>query len=200
MSRILVLYYSRHGSVASLARQVARGVESVKGAEAMVRTVPSVSPDNEASSPAIPDNGPPYATLEELGSCDGLVLGSPTRFGNMASAMKHFLDSSSSLWLKGALVDKPAGVFTASGSLHGGQETTLTSMMLPLIHHGMLMVGIPYTEDDLNRTRSGGSPYGASHFSGSDGREPETEEEARLAQALGRRVARLAQLIGAEGR
>jgi len=195
MAKILILYYSRHGSVARLARQVARGVATVKNAEAVVRTVPPVSATSEATSPPVPDDGPPYAELSDLADCDGLVLGSPTRFGNMAAPLKHFLDNTTTLWLKGTLVDRPAAVFTATGSLHGGQETTLTSMMLPLMHHGMLMVGLPYTEAALHHTRSGGTPYGASHFSGSDGAEPDTEEETQLAQALGARVARLAQAL-----
>ncbi|MCP1726168.1 NAD(P)H dehydrogenase (quinone) [Natronospira proteinivora] len=195
MPKILVLYYSRHGSVARLARQVARGVATVKGAEAVVRTVPPVSATSEATNPPVPDDGPPYASLDDLAECDGLILGSPTRFGNMAAPLKHFLDNTTSLWLKGTLVDRPAAVFTATGSLHGGQETTLTSMMLPLMHHGMLLVGLPYTEAALQQTRSGGTPYGASHFAGSDGSEPDTEEETQLAQVLGARVARLSRAL-----
>jgi len=192
MAKILVLYYSRHGSVARLARQIGRGIATVKGAEALVRTVPPVSPDTEATAPPVPDSGPPYAVLEDLAGCDGLLLGSPTRFGNMAAPLKYFLDTSAGLWMKGTLLDRPAAVFTSTGSLHGGQETTLTSMMLPLLHHGMLITGLPYTESALNETRSGGSPYGASHFAGADGKQPETSEEITLAQALGARVARLA--------
>lgn len=195
MTRILIVYYSRHGSVASLARHVARGVSSIGGCEAVVRTVPPVSTVAEATEPPVPDEGPPYATPDDLSACDGLLLGSPTRFGNMAAPLKYFLDGTSSLWLRGDLAGKPAGVFTSTGSLHGGQETTLTSMMLPLLHHGMLITGIPYTEQALNRTRGGGSPYGASHFAGSDGEAPETEEEVELARVLGRRVARVAQQL-----
>ena len=192
MTRILILYYSRHGGVAQLARQIARGVSTVRGAEALLRTVPAVSANTEASESPVPEDGPPYASLEDLSECDGLILGSPTRFGNMAAPLKYFLDGTAGLWLKGSLVDKPAAVFTSTGSLHGGQETTLTSMMLPLLHHGMLITGIPYTESALNRSRSGGTPYGASHFAGSDGEQPQTEEEEELARALGERVARLA--------
>jgi NAD(P)H dehydrogenase (quinone) len=192
MTKILILYYSRHGGVAQLARQIARGVSTVGGADALLRTVPAVSANTEASEAPVPDEGPPYANLKDLSACDGLILGSPTRFGNMAAPLKYFLDGTAGLWLKGSLVDKPAAVFTSTGSLHGGQETTLTSMMLPLLHHGMLITGIPYTESALNRSRSGGTPYGASHFAGSDGEQPQTEEEEELARALGERVARLA--------
>ncbi|MEA5444780.1 NAD(P)H:quinone oxidoreductase [Gammaproteobacteria bacterium AB-CW1] len=198
--RILVLYYSRHGAVANLARQIARGVESVSGAEAVVRTVPPVSPNTEASEPAVPPQGPPYASLDELAQCDGLALGSPTRFGAMAAPLKYFLDGSAGLWLKGALVDKPACVFTSTGSLHGGQETTLTSMMLPLLHHGMVIAGIPYTESALNETRSGGTPYGASHFAGADGQQSQSAEESELAQAQGARLAQLAIKLKGEKR
>lgn len=192
MSRasILVLYYSRGGCTAALARQAARGVEAA-GAIANVRTVPSVSPMSEATAPAIPREGPPYAQLADLADCDGLLLGSPTRFGNMAAPLKYFLDSTSELWLGGALVDKPAGAFTSTSSTHGGQETTLLTMILPLIHHGMLWVGIPYTQPELFATREGGSPYGASHIAASwnDGL---SVHETELAKALGHRVARLA--------
>lgn len=187
---ILVLYYSRTGRTAALARQCARGVEA-GGAVARLRTVPAVSPTPEATAPAIPEDGPPYATAGDLAECHGLLLGSPTRFGNMAAALKHFLDSTGELWLGGALVDKPAGVFTSTSSAHGGQETTLLTMALPLIHHGMLWVGIPYTETGLFDTRTGGSPYGASHVGASWNPEL-TAHENELAQALGRRVARLA--------
>ncbi|MDQ2069444.1 NAD(P)H:quinone oxidoreductase [Natronospira bacteriovora] len=199
MTKILILYYSRHGSVAGLARQIARGVSAVQGAEAVLRTVPPVSATTEATTPPVPESGPPYAEHEDLRNCDGLILGSPTRFGNMAAPLKYFLDGTAGLWLKGTLVDKPAAVFTSTGSLHGGQETTLTSMMLPLLHHGMLITGIPYTETALNTTRSGGSPYGASHFAGSDGDQAQTDEEETLARALGERVARLARTLK-EGR
>jgi NAD(P)H dehydrogenase (quinone) len=189
MAQILVVYYSRNGSTAELARQACRGVESVAGARAMLRTVPAVSASSEAPPKAVPDEGPPYATLQELSSADGLLLGSPTRFGNMAAPLKYFIDGTSALWLDGSLSGKPAGVFTASQTIHGGQETTLLSMMLPLLHHGMFLVGLPYSERALHTTRSGGSPYGASHVAGVQ--QDLTEEERALAQALGRRVARL---------
>ncbi|HEX7080114.1 MAG TPA: NAD(P)H:quinone oxidoreductase [Gammaproteobacteria bacterium] len=187
---ILVLYYSRGGRTAALARHAARGVEAA-GAVARVRTVPAVSPTTEAVAPPIPAEGPPYARLSDLSECHGLLLGSPTRFGNMAAPLKHFLDSSSELWLAGALVDKPAGVFTSTSSMHGGQETTLLSMALPLIHHGMLWIGIPYTRPALFETRTGGTPYGASHVATS-WNTALSEHEMELAQVLGERVARLA--------
>jgi NAD(P)H dehydrogenase (quinone) len=186
---ILVLYYSRHGSTAQLAAQVSRGINSVDGAQARVRTVPAVSPDNAASEPAIPEEGPPYASRADLAECGGLVLGSPTRFGNMAAALKYFLDGTSSDWLAGTLSGKPAGLFTSTGSLHGGQETTLLSMALPLMHHGMLIVGVPYTEPALAATRSGGTPYGASHVAYQPGDTQPTDDEAAIARALGSRVA-----------
>jgi NAD(P)H dehydrogenase (quinone) len=192
MTDVLVLYYSRHGATAELAHQVARGVESVAGATARLRTVPPVSPTSEATSPPVPDEGPPYATLDELRNCDGLVLGSPTRFGNMAAPLKHFLDGTGSLWLAGGLDRKPAGVFTSTGSLHGGQESTLLSMMLPLLHHGMYLVGLPFTADALNRTRTGGTPYGASHLAAGSGPARLSDDERELARLLGRRVAELA--------
>jgi NAD(P)H dehydrogenase (quinone) len=192
MTDVLVLYYSRHGATAELAHQVARGVESVAGATARLRTVPPVSPTSEATSPPVPDEGPPYATLDELRNCDGLVLGSPTRFGNMAAPLKHFLDGTGSLWLAGGLDRKPAGVFTSTGSLHGGQESTLLSMMLPLLHHGMYLVGLPFTADALNRTRTGGTPYGASHLAAGSGPVRLSDDERELARLLGRRVAELA--------
>jgi len=194
MAEILVLYYSRHGATAELARQVARGVESVPGARATLRTVPAVSPVTDATEPPVPAEGPPYATHDELRDCDGLVLGSPTRFGNMAAPLKYFLDGTASLWLNGGLDRKPAGVFTSTGSMHGGQESTLLSMMLPLLHHGMYIVGLPFTADALNRTRSGGTPYGASHFAATKGPDGAalTEDERELARLLGRRVAELA--------
>lgn len=185
---ILVLYYSRYGATRDMARQIARGVESA-GLSAKLRTVPSVSADTEASLPDIPENGDLYATMEDLAECSGLVLGSPTRFGNMASALKHFIDGSTALWLNGALIDKPAAVFTSTGSLHGGQESTLLSMMLPLMHHGMVMVGIPYSQSRLMHTDSGGTPYGASHWAGADGARALTADEITLCQALGQRVA-----------
>jgi NAD(P)H dehydrogenase (quinone) len=194
MTDVLVLYYSRHGATAELARQVARGVESVAGATARLRTVPPVSTVSEASAPAVPEEGPPYATHDDLRRCAGLVLGSPTRFGNMAAPLKHFLDGTSALWLNGSLDRKPAAVFTSTGSMHGGQESTLLSMMLPLLHHGMYLVGLPFTAEALNSTRTGGTPYGASHLAPRGAADPArlSEEERELAQLLGRRVAELA--------
>lgn len=191
MKQILVLYYSRHGSVKQMAQHIARGVESVNGVEAIIRTVPPVSPTTEASEPSIPESGAPFATLDDLKNCDGLVLGSPTRYGNMAAPMKYFLDTTSSLWLSGKLVNKPAAVFSSTASLHGGQETTLISMMLPLMHLGFIMMGIPYTEADLNTTTTGGTPYGATHVSGTDGKKPLSDEEKRLCFALGKRIAEI---------
>lgn len=196
MSYVLVLYYSRYGATAEMARQIARGVESVSGVEARLRTVAAVSTVCEATAGSIPPEGPPYATHDDLRHCDGLVLGSPTRFGNMAAPLKYFLDGTSALWLNGALAGKPAGVFTSTSSLHGGQEATLLSMMLPLLHHGMLVMGLPYSEGDLIHTRSGGTPYGPSHLAGPESNLPVSEEERRLCQALGRRVARTAQALG----
>jgi NAD(P)H dehydrogenase (quinone) len=195
MTEILVLYYSRKGSTAELARQVCRGIESVAGATSKLRTVPPVSAESESPAKPVPASGPPYASLEDLRQADGLVLGSPTRFGNMAAPLKYFLDSTSSLWLSGALAGKPAGVFTSTQSMHGGQETTLLSMMMPLIHHGMYIVGIPYTERSLNETRFGGSPYGASHVAGVQDDPVLADHEKVLAQALGRRVAALAERL-----
>jgi NAD(P)H dehydrogenase (quinone) len=189
---ILVLYYSRNGATAQLARQVCRGIESTAGASARLRTVPPVTAESESPAKPVPATGAPYATLDDLREAHGLVLGSPTRFGNMAAPLKYFLDSTATLWLSGELAGKPAGVFTSTQTMHGGQETTLISMMLPLLHHGMVLVGLPYTEQALNETRSGGTPYGASHLS-TPGSAPElTEAEKALAQALGRRVAALA--------
>lgn len=192
MSYILVLYYSRYGATAKMAEYIARGVELVKGMEARVRTVPPVSADTEAKLPLVPEEGAPYATLDDLKNCAGLAIGSPTRFGNMAAAMKYFLDSTASLWFSGALSGKPAAAFTSTASLHGGQETTLLSMMLPLLHHGMLIVGLPYTEPDLTTTRSGGTPYGPSHTAGPDSKLALTEEEIRLCKNLGNRLAGIA--------
>jgi NAD(P)H dehydrogenase (quinone) len=194
MADVLVLYYSRHGSTAELARQVARGVESVPGARARLRTVPPVSPVTEAVAPEVPDDGPPYATHDELRECDGLLIGSPTRFGNMAAPLKHFLDGTSALWLNGGLDRKPAAVFTSTGALHGGQESTLLTMMVPLLHHGMYLVGLPFTAEALNRTRTGGTPYGASHWAERGSADPSrlSEDERELARLLGRRVAELA--------
>jgi len=191
--RILVLYYSRNGSTAELARHVARGVEAA-GAEAVLRTVPSVAPEFEPRSADIPDAGPPYATVDDLRSCAGLVLGSPTRFGNMAAPLKHFLERTSDLWLSGGLVDRPAGVFTSSTSAHGGQESTLLTMALPLVHHGMIWVGVPYTSNALFATRSGGGPYGASHID-ADWNAGISPDEANIAHALGRRIADVARRL-----
>ncbi len=191
-SSILIVYYSRTGATRHMAEQIARGVESVEDAEAVLRTLPAVSTVTEAVEPEIPPEGPPYADLDDLRHCDGLALGSPTRFGNMAAAVKHFLDGTSGLWLPGVLAGRPAAVFTSTGSIHGGQESTLLSMQLPLLHHGMLLLGLPYTEKDLTTTRTGGTPYGASHFSGGNGDEPHTDEEDRLCRALGRRLAETA--------
>ncbi|HEY4973210.1 MAG TPA: NAD(P)H:quinone oxidoreductase [Steroidobacteraceae bacterium] len=190
MAEVLVVYYSREGSTAELARQACRGIEAIPGATATLRTVPPVSASSESAPQPVPEQGPPYATLDDLRRADALLLGSPTRFGNMAAPLKYFIDSTSSLWLDGALAGKPAAVFTATQSMHGGQETTLLSMMLPLLHHGMLLVGLPYTERALTTTRAGGSPYGASHVAAVQ-REL-TEDERVLAQALGKRVAQLA--------
>jgi NAD(P)H dehydrogenase (quinone) len=192
MPDILVLYYSRTGSVAQLARHVARGIEGVPGMRARMRSVPPVAPVTTIAHAVVPDEGAPYATLEDLRDCAGLVLGSPTRFGNMAAPLKHFLDSTGAEWVSGTLAGKPAAVFTSTSTMHGGQESTLLSMMLPLLHHGMLLVGIPYTESAVNATTSGGTPYGASHVTGIDGGRPVNDDERTLARALGRRVADIA--------
>ena len=192
MAEILVLYYSVHGSTAAMARQVARGVERAEGGRARVRTVAALSPRPEAVDPPIPSHGPPYAQLSDLAECEGLILGSPTRFGNMAAALKYFLERSSAEWLSGTLAGKPAGVFTSTSSLHGGQESTLLAMMLPLLHHGMLVVGLPYTRPELMRTRGGGTPYGPSHLAGTENDRDLGEEERALCQALGQRVAEVA--------
>ncbi len=192
MAEILVLYYSRYGGVASMADYVARGIGEVPGCAARVRTVPAVSTVCETVEDTIPGSGPPYATHGDLKECAGLVLGSPTRFGNMAAALKYFLDGTGDLWLSGVLIGKPAGVFTSTASLHGGQESTLLSMMLPLLHHGMVIVGVPYNEPDLFSTQSGGTPYGPSHMAGANSDAPVTDEEKRLCRAIGRRVAQLA--------
>ena len=188
---ILILYYSRHGSVAGLARELARGVDAVPGISARVRTVPSVSPETEAVADAIPEDGPLYCSKEDLRDCSGLLLGSPTRFGNMAAPLKYFLDQCSDVWLSGDLVGKPAAVFTSTSTMHGGQESTLLSMMLPLLHQGMMILGIPYSESALHHTHSGGSPYGASHVA-MGGSTQLTEEEKILARALGTRLAEAA--------
>lgn len=195
MAEILVLYYSRQGAVADMAKLIARGVEEVAGATAKLRTVPAISTVCEATEDDIPAKGAVYATLEDLKDCDGLILGSPTRFGNMAAPLKYFLDSTSSLWLSGALIGKPAAVFTSTGSLHGGQESTCLSMMLPLLHHGMLITGLPYSEPELMETQGGGTPYGASHHSKPDHSRGLDDQEKKLCLALGRRVAQLAQKL-----
>jgi len=192
MKEILVLYYGRDGAVEQMARLVARGIEQVPGAAARVRTVPQVSATCEAVEKDVPDTGAPYAELKDLEQCAGLALGSPTRFGNMAAPLKYFLDSTSALWLKGVLAGKPAAVFTSTATLHGGQETTLLSMILPLLHHGMLIVGLPYTEAELTSTSSGGTPYGASHVAGTTSDIAVTEAERRLCIALGKRLAEIA--------
>jgi NAD(P)H dehydrogenase (quinone) len=189
MSEILVLYYSLHGAVKEMAQLVARGVEQVPGAMARIRTVPRVSTVCEAVEDSVPDSGAPYVELKDLEECAGLALGSPTRFGNMAAPMKYFWDGTTPLWLKGALSGKPAALFTSTASMHGGQETTLVSMMLPLLHHGMLIAGLPYSNPELASTSAGGTPYGASHVAGTDGNRPFTEEERKLCIALGKRVA-----------
>lgn len=195
MTEILVVYYSRNGATEALAREVARGVDGVADAVARLRTVPAVSARTEASAPPVPSSGPPYATPDDLAECDGLVLGSPTRFGNMSAAMKYFLDGTSAQWLSGKLAGKPAGLFTSSGTLHGGQESTLLTMAVPLLHHGMLIVGLPYTESALTETTSGGTPYGASHVAGVDANPRLTGHEITLARALGRRVAETARAL-----
>lgn len=188
---VLVLYYSRSGSTEAMAQQMARGVESA-GIEARLRTVPAVSPDSEASIPAVPDAGAIYCTQDDLAGCSGLLLGSPTRFGNMAAPLKYFLDQTSNLWMTGTLIGKPAGVFSSTASLHGGQETTLLSMMLPLLHHGMVIAGVPYSEAGLLNTTAGGTPYGATHVSGDNGNAAFTEIEQQLCFAQGKRIAELA--------
>ncbi len=192
---ILVLYYSRHGATSEMARHIARGIE-LAGMEARLRTVPAISTECEAVSPDIPEQGPLYASLDDLKNCAGLALGSPTRFGNMAAPVKHFLDGLGAEWVNGTLSGKPAGVFTSTASMHGGQESTLLSMQVPLLHHGCLIVGIPFTEPALSHTTSGGTPYGASHVAGAADDPQPTDDEAVLARALGRRVADIAQRLG----
>jgi len=198
MTEILIVYYTRQGATGELARHAARGVESVAGCAAKLRTVPPVTAESERPVKAVPDGGAPYATLDDLRRCDGLLLGSPTRFGNMAAPLKYFLDGTSSLWLDGTLSGKPAAVFSSSQTLHGGQESTLLTMSVPLIHHGMLLVGLPFTERGVNETRSGGTPYGATHVAGLAA-SPGTlsKDEMDLAQALGRRVADIAATLAA---
>ena len=189
---LLVLYYSRHGATRQLAELIAEGIESVPGATARLRTVPEVSAVCEATESDIPASGPPYVEHRDLEECAGLTLGSPTRFGNMASAVKYFLDSSTSQWLSGALIGKPACVFTSTGSMHGGQESTLLSMMIPLMHHGMVMVGLPYSQPELMNTQTGGTPYGVTHFAKADGSAPISADEKKLALAQGKRLAEIA--------
>jgi len=198
MTEILIVYYSRHGATRELARHAARGVESVSGCTATLRTVPPVSAENERPVKAVPDAGAPYATLDDLRRCDGLLLGSPTRFGNMAAPLKYFLDGTSALWLDGSLSGKPAGVFTSTQTLHGGQEATLLTMAMPLLHHGMLLSGIPFTERGLNQTRTGGTPYGASHVAGLAAQPAAlSEDEMALAQVQGKRLAEVAATLAA---
>ena len=194
-TNVLVLYYSRHGATAQMASLIARGVEAIGGAQAIIRTVPAISTVCEATEDSIPEGGALYASLDDLKDCNGLILGSPTRFGNMAAPLKYFLDGTSNLWLSGALIGKPAAVFTSTSSLHGGQETTLTSMMLPLLHHGMLIAGLPYSESALLETNTGGTPYGASHLAGVDNSRKIDEHEASLCIALGKRIATLAKQL-----
>ena len=195
MTRILILYYSRGGSVAELARHIARGVESVGDCEAVIRTVPPVSTTCESTEADIPESGPPYATHEDLINCDGLALGSPTRFGNMAAPMKYFIDSTSDIWLSGNLIGKPATVFTSTASLHGGQETTLISMILPLLHHGMLILGLPYSEPGLFAMAGGGTPYGVTHVAGDKDDLPVSANEKELCLAIGKRIAETAKKL-----
>jgi NAD(P)H dehydrogenase (quinone) len=192
MPDVLVLYYSRNGSVAKLARQVARGIGEVDGMHARLRTVPPVAPTTEVASPPVPDEGAPYVVRSDLADCAGLLLGSPTRFGNMAAPLKHFIDGLGAEWTSGTLAGKPAGVFTSTATQHGGQEATLLSMMIPLLHHGCVLAGIPYTEPRLSTTRTGGTPYGASHVAGTGDDTQPSDDEAVLARALGRRIAQLA--------
>jgi len=195
MKQVLVLYYSRNGATADMAKLIARGAESIDGVEAVLRTVPEVSETSEATDAKVPDSGSPYVSLDELKSCDALALGSPTRFGNMAAPLKYFLEKTSGQWLSGALVGKPAGVFTSTSSLHGGQETTLLSMMIPLLHHGMLISGLPYTESELLTTTTGGTPYGPSHLAGADNSLAISDDERALCIALGKRLAKLAVVL-----
>lgn len=197
MLKILVLYYSQNGSVLNLAREMAKGIDSVAGCEAVLRTVPKVSTVCEQIADSIPDSGAPYVSIEDLRECAGLAMGSPTRFGNMAAAMKYFLDGTSGVWLSGDLIGKPACVFTSSSSMHGGQESTLLTMMLPLLHQGMMVLGVPYSETDVGSTQTGGTPYGASHVSGSDGKNQLSPAEKRIAFAQGKRLAQTAAKLAA---
>ncbi|MDC7689552.1 NAD(P)H:quinone oxidoreductase [Vogesella indigofera] len=197
MHDILVLYYSQHGATRELARMIARGIDSVDGCRARLRTVPKVSTVSEATAPAVPDSGAPYVEKQDLQDCAGLALGSPTRFGNMAAAMKYFLDGTAPEWMQGTLAGKPACVFTSSSTQHGGQESTLLSMMIPLLHHGMLLLGLPFTEPALSHTRTGGTPYGASHVAGHDNNVTLSEDEKQLAIAQGRRLAEAARKLAA---
>ena len=192
MLKILVLYYSQNGSVLNLAREIAKGIDSMAGCEAVLRTVPKVSTVCEQVADSIPDSGAPYVSIEDLRTCAGLAMGSPTRFGNMAAAMKYFLDGTSGVWLSGDLIGKPASVFTSSSSMHGGQESTLLTMMVPLLHQGMLVLGVPYSEADVGSTKTGGTPYGASHVAGSEGKNPLSPAEKRIAFAQGKRLAQTA--------
>ncbi|HQZ32230.1 MAG TPA: NAD(P)H:quinone oxidoreductase [Arenimonas sp.] len=197
MSEILILYYSRGGSVAQLARHIARGVEEVPGMQARLRTVPPVAPVTETAAAPVPDEGAPYASKRDLAECAGIALGSPTRFGNMAAPMKHFIDGLGAEWASGTLAGKPACVFTSTATMHGGQESTLLTMMLPLLHHGMVLVGLPFTEAALSTTTSGGTPYGASHVAGGQDDPTPSDDEKQLARALGRRLADVARRLGA---
>ncbi len=197
MAEVLVLYYSRHGAVREMARLVGRGVEQVPGMTARLRTVPRVASVTEVAQPQVPDEGAPYCELADLEQCAGIALGSPTRFGNMAAPMKHFWDTTGALWMRGALAGKPAAVFTSTASLHGGQETTLLSMMLPLLHHGMIIVGLPYTMSELSATITGGTPYGPSHVAGSANDRPVSADEKTLCIALGKRLAQVAAKLAA---
>jgi len=197
MSEILVLYYSRSGATEALAREVCKGIDAVPGMSARLRTVPAVSAVSEAVEADVPDSGPPYATPADLEECAGLVMGSPSNFGNMAAPLKYFLDSTLAEWLRGAAIGKPAGLFASTGSLHGGQETTLLSMAIPLLHHGMIIVGVPYSEQALSTTRSGGTPYGATHVTWNRDPDALSDEEKVLARALGSRVAGIAQKLSA---
>ena len=198
MTEILIVYYSRHGATAELARHAARGVETVAGCSATLRTVPPVSAESERAAKAVPDSGAPYATLDDLKRCDGLLLGSPTRFGNMAAPLKYFLDGTSGLWLDGSLSGKPAGVFSSSTTLHGGQESTLITMTIPLLHHGMMILGIPFTERAINQTRTGGTPYGATHVAGMASQPAAlSADEIEIARALGKRIADVAATLSA---